>query len=474
MIAEQSRKVLWRALNAHPGKRGLQGLQGDPGPAGPQGPPGPEGPIGPTTGEGPFVRQTKPEIVSPLIRGDMLIDDGTLTVARDPSQSMEVATKQYVDRRAVPGGGGGGGGGDSGDGTAGPPGPEGPPGPPGPEGPQGDPGATGPQGPQGLPGMPGPQGDPGGAGTPGPEGPQGPIGPTGPQGPQGAVGVATATPPLALTGSTLSIDLSAYLPLTGGTLTGNLTISSAGALVVQSTTASTSPSTGALTVAGGLGVGNNIYAVGNGFGGDIQTSRQGAPGDGLVLFGNSASRYIYLNANIFKFIGAPIQVADGTASTSPSTGALTVAGGLGVGNNIYVGGGGFKPAGGPWADSSDARIKTVVSDYEHGLAEVLALTPKRYRYKGNDTNDPTTASKLPYEDSPHYSVAIAGTEYIGLIAQEVEGVMPEMVSLSNGYIDGKNKVNDLRTLDTGALIYALINSIKELHARVHALEGASI
>jgi Chaperone of endosialidase len=364
-----------------------------------------------------------------------------------------------------------------------------------------------------------------------------------------------------------------YLPLAGGTLTGNLTISSAGALVVQSVTASSSPTTGALTIPnGGLGVGGAINAGGglvgasltlpsanaaielgafgtsntpfidfhssttsndydvrliasggtsaNGHGqlninSDVVsltgTTPSSSPTTGALTVAGGAgiNEHLSVNSGITVEYGAAynlimngptsswglaasgssqelfinqlvapaatiVKFSASVASSSPTTGALTVAGGLGVSGSIYVGVGGFKPAGGPWSDSSDVRIKTVVSDYEHGLAEVLALTPKRYTYKGNDTTDPTTASKLPYEDSPHYSVAIAGTEYIGLIAQEVEGVMPEMVTLATGYIDGKNKVNDLRTLDTGALIYALINSIKELHARVQALEGAVI
>lgn len=413
------------------------------------------------------------------------------------------------------------------------------------------PGAPGSSGPEGPPGPAGPQGDPGADGATGAQGPKGDTGATGatgPQGPQGPAGVVTANAPLSLTGTTLSIDLSAYaplasptftgnptaptpapgdndtsiattafvntkagnyLPLAGGTLTGNLTISSAGALVLQSTTPSTSPTTGALTVAGGVGVNGDTYVQGSIYSGDVisaasylngtvlrlsgsQVMTGGAggytqiydgAGNAALIVGNSTDRTNYYRQNTHAFANVDASVPYGnwnatnlqvfatTPSTSPTTGALTVGGGIGANGNIYISGGGFKPAGGPWSDSSDARIKTVLGDYEHGLAEVLQLAPKRYTYKGNDTNDPTTASKFPYEDSPHYSVAIAGTEYIGLIAQEVETVMPEMVTLGTGYIDGKNKVADLRTLDTGALIYALINSIKELHARVQALEG---
>jgi hypothetical protein len=124
-----------------------------------------------------------------------------------------------------------------------------------------------------------------------------------------------------------------YLPLAGGTLAGNLTISSAGALVLQSTTASTSPTTGALTVAGGLGIGGNIY------GGEI-TSIRSTPANGIYYFGNAANKWLeyYSAASRFYLTGAPLTIQDATASSSPTTGALTVAGGLGVGGAVNVGG----------------------------------------------------------------------------------------------------------------------------------------
>ena len=112
---------------------------------------------------------------------------------------------------------------------------------------------------------------------------------------------------------------------------------------------------------------------------------------------------------------------------------------------LSVGGGSFvfqqsgtaqKAGGGPWSAISDARIKTVEGAYMSGLAAVLALRPVEYRYK----NDP---AKL----------------HIGLVAQEVEEVMPEMVTKGDGEIDGE-KVTDLRTLDTTALVFALVNAVQ--------------
>jgi hypothetical protein len=123
-----------------------------------------------------------------------------------------------------------------------------------------------------------------------------------------------------------------------------------------------------------------------------------------------------------------------------------------------------KPGGGSWSNSSDARIKTVLGDYASGLEAVLALHPVRYRYKDN--------WRRPNEDldeGPHSQVAAAGQEFIGLVAQEAEIPMPEMVTLQAAVIDGV-PVDDMRILDNTALSYALVNAIKELNARLASLE----
>ena len=132
------------------------------------------------------------------------------------------------------------------------------------------------------------------------------------------------------------------------------------------------------------------------------------------------------------------------------------------GNNLILSpGSGFQTAGGPWNALSDARIKTVESDYERGLEAVLALHPVIYRYKGNDSFK---------EDELSMQAWAVDKSFVGFVAQEVEPVMPEMVKLMDGFIDGE-AVHDLRSLDTGPLIYALVNSIKTLNARIAALEA---
>jgi hypothetical protein len=143
----------------------------------------------------------------------------------------------------------------------------------------------------------------------------------------------------------------------------------------------------------------------------------------------------------------------------------------GSGGNFYISNGGLKPGGGPWADSSDARIKNVIGDYESGLEQVLGLRPVRYTFKGNDTPIDPEANKAtvaPFVGSPHFQAATDGIEFIGFIAQEVEPVMPAMVTDTEGWIDGL-PVSDLKILDTNNLIYALVNSVKELAATNQAL-----
>ena len=145
----------------------------------------------------------------------------------------------------------------------------------------------------------------------------------------------------------------------------------------------------------------------------------------------------------------------------------------------------YKPSGGMFLASSDVRIKSVENDFTKGLDAILQLRPVHYRYKGNDTpgepahtptGNPSDEGTLrgpvpklaPYPNSSHRSVV--GKRFVGLVAQEVEAVFPELVSKRAGFIDGL-PVDDLRDLDTTPLFYALINAVKELSARVVELEA---
>jgi hypothetical protein len=143
-----------------------------------------------------------------------------------------------------------------------------------------------------------------------------------------------------------------------------------------------------------------------------------------------------------------------------------------------------KPGGGTWIDSSDQRIKNIQGDYAQGLDQILELHPVVYTYKGNDTlsadvsapRGPLRAgeaapkvSAAPYPSSIHYQPALDGTEFVGFVAQELEEIMPDMVTRQAGFIDGA--ATEILNVDITNLVFALVNAIKTLAARVTALEA---
>jgi hypothetical protein len=56
-------------------------------------------------------------------------------------------------------------------------------------------------------------------------------------------------------------------------------------------------------------------------------------------------------------------------------------------------------------------------------------------------------------------------EHIGLVAQQVENIMPEMVRQVEGVIAGET-VNDLREMDSTPLLFAMLNAMKEINIRL--------
>jgi Chaperone of endosialidase len=118
-----------------------------------------------------------------------------------------------------------------------------------------------------------------------------------------------------------------------------------------------------------------------------------------------------------------------------------------------------------WAQAyqgSDARVKRDITPFTRGLREIVALSPVRFYFNG--------LGGITDDKKPH----------IGLIAQDVQPHIPEMVfatplaptDLLNTRAD---IVRDPRlpgqlSLDDRPLIYALINAARELSARVIALE----
>jgi hypothetical protein len=181
----------------------------------------------------------------------------------------------------------------------------------------------------------------------------------------------------------------------------------------------------------------------------------------------ATTAFVINNTNSLPFV--PMS---GAAMTGPlSATALGTAGTLNVGStgsfggnlgcsaniagvNITVTANGYKPGGGVWADSaSDRRVKKCLYFYQRGLAAVMQLEPVTYQYNGLGN---TVAD---------------GRTYTGLIAQDAQRVMPEMVETFAAKLYPDDVLDTaLLRMDTTALTFALLNAVKELAARVAKLE----
>jgi hypothetical protein len=105
---------------------------------------------------------------------------------------------------------------------------------------------------------------------------------------------------------------------------------------------------------------------------------------------------------------------------------------------------------GSWSAYSDARIKDVIGDYKKGLAEIIKIKTRRFKYNQNSGYPEHERNKV----------------HIGVVAQEIEDIFPECIIEKIK----KGKFNDLRMYDGSALTYALINSVKELNYKVENLQ----
>jgi hypothetical protein len=125
-------------------------------------------------------------------------------------------------------------------------------------------------------------------------------------------------------------------------------------------------------------------------------------------------------------------------------GNVTISGASATGGLTLTGGTATKAGGGLWQVASDARVKKDVRTFKGGWDELARVDPVHFKYNGlGGTIDD-------------------GTDYVGVIAQDLEKVAPSMVS---------SKLAKLRESDAGAtqikqvdgteLIYMLINAVND-------------
>lgn len=122
-------------------------------------------------------------------------------------------------------------------------------------------------------------------------------------------------------------------------------------------------------------------------------------------------------------------------------------------NNLYCTNG-FKPGANTWSTTSDERLKIPESirPFTDGMTRLRSFEPILFRYNGQ------------------YGIATED-EYVGFSAQHLQQVAPEMVSSEKMRRDEDAEEEDILVVNTGPLIYMLLNAMKELDGRMSALEA---
>ena len=233
-----------------------------------------------------------------------------------------------------------------------------------------------------------------------------------------------------------------------------LTPNGTGKVSVPGTTSSSSTSTGALVVGGGIGAAGNIYSGGNvvmsGACTVSSSTASSSTSSGALVVGGGigAGGNIYNGGNIVSsgngsFTGT-MTVSSSTASSSYTSGALTVAGGVGINGALYVNStincGNDITA---WY-SSDENLKTNITPIENALDKIDAIGG--YMFDWNE------AGLALYPDR-------TGRD-IGVIAQKVQAQIPQLVTVrDNGYL----------AVNYEKLSALLMQGIVELRAEVKEL-----
>jgi trimeric autotransporter adhesin len=104
-----------------------------------------------------------------------------------------------------------------------------------------------------------------------------------------------------------------------------------------------------------------------------------------------------------------------------------------------------KPSTSTWTISSDARLKTNISDFEEGLDAVKKIHPVWFEYNGK--------AGLP-----------KGIRSVGILAEEMQKVAPYMIGKYK-YSDSIGNTTEYLDYNANALFYILVNSVKELSAK---------
>jgi hypothetical protein len=175
-------------------------------------------------------------------------------------------------------------------------------------------------------------------------------------------------------------------------------------------------------------------------------------------YGQSAkTARLQLSDDLFIFYNATTGTAGNNITFSERM-RISAAGGLSVGTTADPGAGAIYATGNITAYYSDARLKDVKGTIANALDKVSSLSGVYY------TNNEVAVA---------HGYTSAETQ-VGLLAQDVEAVLPEVVKAAPFDLDekGNSKSGEhYKTVQYERIIPLLVEAIKELRAEVKALRG---
>ena len=251
---------------------------------------------------------------------------------------------------------------------------------------------------------------------------------------------------------------------TGGTGAGNIAIGGTDALtgVLGVITSGNYNTVIGYNSARNITTGNENTIVGDYCGTQITTGNYN-----VVIGRNTFSNLNTGSTNIL--IGQSLQL-----SASGRSSAIVIGSGLSDKgqSTAFIGGssGAYNQANSSsWSTTSDERIKTNVTDYTLGLDTLGQVTVKTYNYL-SDSDIATAHPELADSDGLVHEGLNTEKTVVGIMAQELEAVLPNSV---------ETRDNGIKSVNKDELFWVMLNSIKELKtandslvARVEALENA--
>jgi hypothetical protein len=148
------------------------------------------------------------------------------------------------------------------------------------------------------------------------------------------------------------------------------------------------------------------------------------------------------------FINAGTNSSDRALTVNNAGNTVTLLSSFGNGDLEIGGSNATKASGTAWINPSDLRLKTNIGEYSKGLKEVLAIKPKTWYF-----NEASGLDKTQKHLSP--------------IAQELQQIMPEMVSTYKGKLNGKSQ--ELLQVDASDMTWLLVKAIQEQQAIIEKL-----